>query len=528
MSIKIGWANEAVAYGGSATHLPNEIESRTERDQILERRVRHRVKVALQEQLEFGNTNVIVTEDEGRGLSPTSSARDLSRDNQDKVYQQAYYIYKTNPLAFASLEIMTDFVVGEGFGIEAHAGAESKIQKEFDKFWFNPNNNWDIRQENKVRELGLYGVQYLPLKVDEFTGRTTTGYIDPTRVEDIAFKEGNTEIIDKLQVRSNRFGTDPKIMQVVQEVADPESDAEEGKTILQGEVFYFNVNRVSNAKFGTSDLLCSLEWMDIYDQFLFSAAERALLQESHVWHYQWEGLTPDEIDAKSRRYRKAPKPGSSRHTNEKVTITALGPQNTGNANTKVMADLLKMYSIMGMRLPEHWLSDGGDVNFATAKAMGTPIFKRLRRRQKLWVSQFNLMWRFIAENLLRKDMITQEEFDAGWTVTVPPISVEDAEGAAKTLTQVATSLATGEASDWITKDEAATVYRREATKLGIDMDFEDSKLPSEREEEETDDDQDDTEQNTQDEEDAEREETRADSIFKNRSKILAELEAQAA
>lgn len=465
MGVQIGWANQHIAAGGSMLTASNNPQQRFEEEKILNRRVNARVMNALQDAwaAEHMNLNEGVSFDRSdlRGLSPNNLALDMSADQQIKVYEQSYYLYKTNPLAMAAIEIMTDFVVGEGFTFEA----TGKLQDEFEKFWNNPNNNWEIRQENKVRELGLYGNQYYTVAVNQFTGRVELGYIDPARVKDVHFLRGNTEVIDRIELWPETMAgkSEGEMLPVIREVTD------ERGTRLEGKVFYFSVNRVSNAKFGTSDLLSSFEWMDIYDQFLFNAAERTLLQDAYVWDYEWQGLSEQEIKKKSRAYRHAPKPGSSRHHNEKVKIQAIGPNHNGNQNTKIMADLIKMYAIMGMRIPEHWLSDGGDVNFATAKAMGTPIFKMLRRRQKLWVAQLDLIFRFVAERLLAARLIDQEEFDAGWKINASEISVEDHVERASTLNTVGQSLALAETSGWLTQAQAADTYKSTATRLGIEI-----------------------------------------------------------
>jgi len=459
MAWKVGWNNTHVALGGSMMSEDNTPNLAEKQEALLERRVQKRVKAALKEQIQFGATTTT------RGLSPSTSARDLSQANQRKIYEQAYYVYKTNPLAMAAIDIMADFVVGEGFFIEANAGRDSAIQKEFDMFWKNPNSNWEQRHENKVKELGLYGNQYYPIAINEFTGRVELGYIDPSRVRNVEFLNGNTEVVKTIFIDPEDQFEDPVPMEVVREVSDASG------TRLEGDVFFLNVNRVSNAMFGTSDILASLEWMDIYDQFLFGAAERNLLQESFVWHYKWEGLTEEEIEAKAEKYKSAPRPGSTRHTNEKCSVEAVGPENNGNPNTKIMADLVKMYALMALRYPESWLTEGGDTNFATAKAQSTPIFKRLRRRQKLWVANIDLIMRFVAENLLSKGMISQEEFDQGWTIVIPDIAVQDPKDSANTLNMLSQSLSVAESSGWISKLQASEAYTRAAARMGLNVQF---------------------------------------------------------
>ncbi len=470
---QIGWNDDRVALGGNALipdEAPNQVIQAA--NAVIERAVQSRVRRFLNEsQFEypvqeqnfgpFSQTNPFTVSDSQSNLLGGVGVRDFTNRQQDELSRQVYFLYMTNPHVKAALDFNTDFVVGEGFSFESPNEDLMRVLKEF---WTDPDSNWEVRQENKVRELSLYGEQAWPVKVNPVTGRVKIGYIDPARIHDVTFEKGNTEVQDTVWVRTTEFGGEPFPMKIIRE--NPETG------LLEGDIFYFSVNRVSNAKRGTSDVLASLDWFDIYDQFIFAFTERYLLQQSYVWDVEWKGLTDEEIQAKSEKLKKAPKPGAVRHHNDKVSWQVLAPKPGQGKDAQNVAELLRNYALTGVRMPEWALVEGGEVNFATAKAMGTPLFKRLVRRQNMWTSIIDFVFRYVAEQAVGHGEISQADMDAGWTVEGTEISTEDTETASSTLVDLSTTLIAAQKSGWISQDQAGEVYTREATNLGIEMENE--------------------------------------------------------
>jgi len=95
---------------------------------------------------------------------------------------------------------------------------------------------------------------------------------------------------------------------------------------------------------------------------------------------QLMGADRKTIETKMMEYARPPEPGSVLVHNESEAWTAVQPQ---IAADDVASDgqAIKMMVAMGAGLPEHYLSDGGDVNRATAAEMGLHVLKRYGRRQ---------------------------------------------------------------------------------------------------------------------------------------------------
>jgi hypothetical protein len=64
--------------------------------------------------------------------------------------------------------------------------------------------------------------------------------------------------------------------------------------MMEGEVFYFAINKLPNSLRGRSDLMALADWLDLYDQYLFSEVERLHLLSAFVWDYKIEGATDEK------------------------------------------------------------------------------------------------------------------------------------------------------------------------------------------------------------------------------------------
>ena len=264
----------------------------------------------------------------------TQTEKDLSPPAYDKVLRIAYKLYVMNPMAHRIIEVVKDFVIGDGAGYHAK---DERVQTVLDKFWNDPVNHLDIKQFNKVKELGLYGEQIYPVFVNEFTGHVRLGYIDPFNVDQVIPDPGNPEVIRSVVLKTgkeilvkernpvtHRLATVPKQeLKVIQVDSNPRSPSY-GK--LVGDCFYFAVNRVSNATRGFSDLTHLMEWIDIYDQVLFAHMERLNFLRTFVWDIEMTGAGAEELKLKKRDLQmNPPRAGSWRVHNEKEKWSAVTP-----------------------------------------------------------------------------------------------------------------------------------------------------------------------------------------------------------
>jgi len=293
------------------------------------------------------------------------SKRDLSSRTHERQLRIAYWLYLGYPLAYRGMEITRDFVVGEGISFRA---ADAEVQTILNRFWNDPINRWDLKQFQRVLELGLYGEQFYPVEVNPVNGHVRMGYIDPLDVVNVRTDPENVEIIREIDVREiSRYQVEPagacddavKTLKVIGPDDDPQSD-NFGR--LCGEVFVFQTNKVSNATRGNSDLLPAIDWLETHEQFLFGVHEAAILKTSLVWDVMVEGADRHKLAEFEKRFGKLKK-GSTRFHNEKVTISAILPD-LGTSELAEHGLMLKTHIATALGLPVHWLSEGGNANRA--------------------------------------------------------------------------------------------------------------------------------------------------------------------
>ena len=115
---------------------------------------------------------------------PTSPWRDLLPPMQWNMQRVAYYLYVTNPLARRIVELIKDFVVGEGVTIHAN---DRRVQAVLDDFWDDPVNRMEVNLEAFVRECSIFGEQLWYTATNPISGKVRLGYIDPYWIDGVEY-----------------------------------------------------------------------------------------------------------------------------------------------------------------------------------------------------------------------------------------------------------------------------------------------------------------------------------------------------
>src|SRR5262245_14010446 len=93
-----------------------------------------------------------------RRLSTSSNdqwmPRDLTPLAQDYMQRLVYWLWERNPLAKWLVEVVVDFVLGEGATVESE---HAQVRAVIEAFWNDPVNMLDKRLDTFTREFGLYG-----------------------------------------------------------------------------------------------------------------------------------------------------------------------------------------------------------------------------------------------------------------------------------------------------------------------------------------------------------------------------------
>lgn len=403
--------------------------------------------------------------------------RDLLPLTQLRQLQIAYFLWTQNPLGYRLINIIRDFVVGDGFTFTAK---DPRVKEVLDEFWNDPVNDWENKQDIRVLELSLYGEQILPVFVEQTSGRVRVGYIDPLQLVEVRTDPDNVEIARSLVLAQRLDSPTRKELRVIHVDTNPESRTF-GRRV--GDVFYFTVNKVSNATRGRSDLCPLLDWIDGYDQFMFNQQDRALLLQSFIWDVTLEGQNESQIQDWIKKQGNIPRPGSLRAHNEKVKWQAVSPSLDASESTE-LAKLLRMQILGGLGMADWMMGDGGGISKSTAGEMAGVAIKTFERRQKTVRAALHTIFEFVIDQAILHGRLPAEKsasnpdgINRGFTINAPRILERDTAQLVASLNTAANALAVAETNGWIDGDQAARGFAFMADQLGFNFtkEYEDKK-----------------------------------------------------
>jgi hypothetical protein len=390
----------------------------------------------------------------------TSNAdRDLSPWAQDMVLQVAYYLYETDPLARRIIQIARDYVVAEGVKFEAK---DERVQQVVERFWNDPINNFDLHFPEEVLELGLWGEQCYPVYVNPINGFVRKGYLDPARINAVVLDADNARVVRSINLHA--IGAEAgKTLTAI----SPDLDAY-GQTYgySTGDCFYFKINGVTTASRGRSDLMALADYLDLYNQFLFTRGERAAFGNAWIWDVLLKGMDESKIRDFLQK-NPPPKPGSVRAHNENVEWNCVAPDMKAHDAT-YDARMIKNYVLGGAGFPEYFFGEGGETNLATATAMADPVIKNLTCRQGQVKSMLRAQIEFVIDQAQIHRTLPMEvnrEVD----LFFPEISTKDLSKIGTVMVQAAQALLIAEERGWVKPEGAARAFCEIASLLGAEV-----------------------------------------------------------
>ncbi len=406
-------------------------------------------------------TSLAREEDELYRPITDTAKRDLTPLTQDRMFEICYYLYDTNPFAHRLLEMTKDFVIGEGITFQAR---DDKVQEVLQTFWDDPINAWEMKQGQRIMELGLYGEQFYPIAVRDVDGFVRMGYLDPQSVAQVKTDKENVEIMRKV-IRKGTGGEEGKGYDVISVDEKPNSKTN-GKMV--GDIFAFQINKVANSTRGRSDLFSLADWIDGYDQFLFNRLERSHLMNVFLWDVELKGMKQKGID-KWLREQSTPKPASIRAHNEFVKWNAIVPD-LGASDASEEAKLFKNQILGGAGYPPHWYAGGEGITRATALEMSTPVMKRLKTRQKYFKWMITLIFTYVIDQAVIHGKVgITDETDKRFVVSMPKLLEKDFYTLSLGMKFVMEAITAAQEKDWIEDKTARRIFRELMDRLGLEV-----------------------------------------------------------
>lgn len=409
-------------------------------------------------------------EDPGfRRITSLATLRDLNPLMHDRMLQVCYFLAVTTPFGKRIVEILTDYTLGKGVRVTAK---EPRVQQVIDDHWNDEVNDMDANIESWSDELSIFGELCVPVAVNPVNGKVRSGYIDPMNIDTIQFAEmatadGTASINVPFAVRLRREVGEvlQKPMLIIRRSEDP-NDESYGR--LNGECFYWSLNKVKSASRGFSELFALADWVDLFDQMIFDFGDKVRFLNSFVWHYTLTGADSTKVkDYKDKLTKDPPRQGGVIVTNEQVKIEAQTPDFKGQDMAQG-ASMVKKYGLGGAGIPPVLMGDGDDANRASALEMNAPFTKKIQKRQNQLSRCIKAMLNFVLDRAIVAGVLP-EGIDLTYTIEFPEVAVKDLEKGAQTLTGASTALQVAQQEGWVTGQTAARAFHTLLGEIGVDI-----------------------------------------------------------
>lgn len=404
-----------------------------------------------------------------RRLTDTAP-RNLPDYDHERMLQVSLYLYRFNPLAHRSVELMRDYVVGGGVRVEAKSPV---IQSCIDKFWRNPTHNLDRFLPLLAFELSLYGEVTAPVTVNEYNGDVELAYISPFQVQDVHLDPTNLLRFDKVVLQSADQPGMSKELKVIHVERDAEAklrtqDLNSPSTYNRrvGDCFYFAVNRVGDASRGLSDLLAAADFIDCLDQLIFNSLERMTHEAGWIWDVEMRGADDPTIRAKIAELEsKPPRPGAFLVHNEWVKWQ---PMEVGlkAENITDEAMLIRNYALGGMGIPVHFFSEPATAGRAIAESMAAPAYQSLSARQSEVEGFLREILNFVIDQKIIHGII-DKDVDTGLDIIMPKISLRNLQRTGGAMNRITQALDTAQKNEWIDAELGKRIFGALLGQLGL-------------------------------------------------------------
>jgi hypothetical protein len=433
--------------------------------------INQRIKEAVDAKLKEGTVPAQASntggenEDYGYRKITGGSGKSFNPVKQDKMQKICYWLYDMNGLAHRMAERYCDFIVGDGMSFHCK---DTQVDDLLRAHWEDEQNDWERKQYQKVKELSIYGEQFLPVFVNAVNGFVRLGYDDPQEVSEVLTKEGNPEIQTAYKVL--RTGqSEVKTIKIVNLETDINS-TDEG--YLTGEAFFFSINAVSNQPRGRSDLLTLADNIDTYEQYLFNRAERADILTRIIYDLEINGGDEKSIRA---ILKDLPMPKSNEFWghNEKMKLNVQSPS-LGGQDASAEAKLLFNHILAGAGFPPHWFAGGEGLTRATAMQMDLPTKKQLKTRQGYFRWMMKRIFRYCIHQAILAKQLKPEQKKSQIKINLPKIEEKEIEIISSALVSLTNSLVSATEEGWVTKELATKVYLYVLSNIGMEFEEEDT------------------------------------------------------
>lgn len=331
-------------------------------------------------------------------LTGTYHQSDFTQLARSMINRLAEAYWLKNPLISRAVETENNYVFGRGVTISAK---DDLIEEVLDDFWSDVQNQRALTghqaQTQKNTELKLFGNVYIGVFTDRNTGRVSIRTFPWQEITDIITDPDDRSKVlyykweyapQSYDFRSHSYETQGTKVDII---PDFFNDEPKSHTIDNVKMLHVAVNKLSNAKFGNSELYRALDWAKAYTQFLEDWATLVASYSRFAFKLKTTGVSAEVAGNRFSALTEPETPAGSTWV-EKEGAGELQPMPQGGPSVS-SADgrrFLLMVSA-GTGIWEHYFGDPATGNLATSTAMELPMLKNFEARQELWRQVFNTL-----------------------------------------------------------------------------------------------------------------------------------------
>jgi hypothetical protein len=391
--------------------------------------------------------------------------RDLPPQTQDYVSNLAYRHWLLDPLGGRVIEIISDFIIGEGAQVTS---PNENVQAVIDEFWEDEVNDFPEEQIAICTEMSIFGELLLIPFVKPVSGLVQLARIDALWIKDILpvpqFPQKAGTVVLKNDNVVDKTGLARRELKIIRPSQDPRSPI---PGMLDGDCFYFAWGKVAGKRRGHSQLMRVIEWLDIHNKRLFNEAENQELSKAFVWDVTLKGASQEQIKDFLEK-TETPQNASIRAHSDDIEWNAVAPDLKAQDFSESQRNFLQI--ILGaFGIPEHFYALGREVNFATAKAMSEPTQRAFKRQQRTIKRVFERLIDYQLERAKMAGRLSEAEIAEGYEIQMDEISTVDLQNMSAALVSIAATLQTAEAQGWIEKDDAADAFAQLFGQTGTEV-----------------------------------------------------------
>lgn len=366
---------------------------------------------------------------------------DLVWSERRAMIEECLELWRTNPLAYRIVSLMTDYVVGSGITVRSEHPA---IQAYIRGIWGLEQNDMGQRLYRWCEELTRCGDLFIVINTGQASGMPIFRELPALAVDQIELDAEDRERELRFHELTNTtegrwwIGVDHPLADEFDQV-----------------VLHVAVNRPVGSARGVSDLWPVAKWLTRYSAFLEDRVRVQRYKASFLWHCKITNPQPGELEAKRAQYTRTPPSGSILVTDANEEWDAVNPQ-IGAFEAEADGHQLRLYIASGAGIPLHFLSEGESATRATAREMGNPTYRQYRHRQQL----FGDMLLKLVRACVYRAGIFMVGADLRLSVEVEDLTKEDSVTLSLALSQAVDALVQMRAEGWIDDERAASMALR--------------------------------------------------------------------